>query len=89
MGFTFQKHIFYASKERPLNDEAQCGDNGSDRYKLANQKGQSLVEFVLLMSIVMLVSIGFMKVVNSNVETYWRAMGQMLVEDDNQRLELR
>lgn len=54
-----------------------------------NQRGQSLVEFVLLLTVVMLLSVGFLKLVNTNVAKYWLAMGQMLVEDDTQQLELR
>ncbi|MEX1099488.1 MAG: hypothetical protein WEB87_03610 [Bacteriovoracaceae bacterium] len=54
-----------------------------------DERGQSLVEFVLLLTIVMLISVGFLKIVNTNVAKYWLAMGQMLVEDDTQTLELR
>ncbi|MBC75745.1 MAG: hypothetical protein CME64_06995 [Halobacteriovoraceae bacterium] len=54
-----------------------------------NQDGQSLVEFVLLLSIIMVLSLGFLKTVNTGIATYWLKMGQMLVEDDSQTLELR
>lgn len=54
-----------------------------------NHRGQSLVEFMLLLTVVMLLSVGFLKLVNNNVANYWLAMGQMLVEDDAQKLELR
>lgn len=61
-----------------------------DRSKIIkNQKGQSLVEFVLLLSIIMLLSLGFLKTVNTGVSTYWLGMGQMLVEDNSQQLQLR
>ncbi len=61
-----------------------------DRSKIIeNQQGQSLVEFVLLLSIIMLLSLGFLKTVNTGVATYWLGMGQMLVEDNSQTLKLR
>ena len=56
---------------------------------IRNEKGQSLVEFVLLLSVIMLLSLGFLKVVNGNVSKYWLAMAKVLVEDDSQELRLR
>lgn len=64
-------------------------DKELEANKLKNQKGQSLVEFVLLLAIVMVISMGFLKVINTNVADYWQAMAQMLVEDETQQLELR
>lgn len=54
-----------------------------------DEKGQSLVEFILLLSIVAIISIGFLRIVNGKVADYWLAMGEMLVEDENQSLNLR
>lgn len=55
----------------------------------ANQDGQSLVEFVLLLGVIMVISLGFLKILNSKVSDYWLAMGNILVEDQEQTLELR
>lgn len=53
------------------------------------QRGQSLVEFVMLMSVIMLISLGYLRVVSGNVAEIWLGMGQVLVEDETQKLELR
>lgn len=54
-----------------------------------DERGQSLVEFVLLLSIVMIISLTFLKLVNGKVADYWLAMGRMLTEDPNVQLELK
>lgn len=54
-----------------------------------NEQGQSLVEFVLLLSLIMVLSLGFLKTVNTGISNYWLKMGQMLVEDPSQNLTLR
>jgi len=54
-----------------------------------NEQGQSLVEFVLLLSLIMILSLGFLKTVNTGIANYWLSMGQMLVEDPSQNLTLR
>ena len=59
------------------------------RPLLANERGQSLVEFVLLLTIVMILSLTFLKLVNGKVADYWLAMGKMLVEDPSVQLELK
>jgi len=56
---------------------------------IANQKGQSLVEFVLLLSVIMLISLLFLKLINTNIANYWQAMGTVLLEDPTQRIEMR
>lgn len=56
---------------------------------ILEQSGQSLLEFVLLLSVIMIVSLLFLKLVNSNVAKYWKAMGIVLLEDRSQTVELR
>lgn len=50
---------------------------------ILDQRGQSLVEFVLLLSVIMLTSLLFLKLVNTNVAKYWLAMGRVLAESPN------
>ena len=55
---------------------------------ILEQRGQSLIEFVLLLSVIMIVSLLFLKLVNTNVAKYWKAMGIVLLEDRSQSVEL-
>lgn len=56
---------------------------------ISNQKGQSLVEFVLLLSVIMLISLLFLKLINTNIANYWQAMGTVLLEDPTQTIQMR
>jgi hypothetical protein len=63
--------------------------NTQEANILKNNKGQSLVEFVLLITSIMLISLLFLKVTNTNIAKYWLYMGKLLMEDETQSLELR
>lgn len=56
-----------------------------------NEKGQSLVEFILLFAIIVGISFAFMKAINGGLGKRWLAIGnQLLIDtDNNQKLELR
>jgi hypothetical protein len=54
-----------------------------------NQSGQSLVEFVLLLTAILIISMGFLKSVNSGMGNQWKAMATILLEDPNQKIEFR
>jgi Flp pilus assembly pilin Flp len=58
---------------------------------LKDQRGQTLVEFVLVLLSILIVSMVFMKIVNGNVAKYWTAMANTLLIDveGNQKLKLR
>lgn len=56
---------------------------------LINNKGQSLVEFILLITTIMLMSLTFLKVTNSGIAKYWLYMGNLLNEGNSKKLELR
>lgn len=71
----------YLKHTRELNQE--------ETKKLNNQKGQSMVEFILLMTIIMLISLGYLRVVGGGVSEYWLGMAQVILDDKNQTLELR
>lgn len=68
------------------------------RYKLPshptkkfviNQKGQTLVEFLLLLASIVAIAYTFMRVVNSNLGEQWTEMSQTILEDESQQLEIR
>ncbi len=75
------------SKMRPLFSRLR---KEAIKKKLSlGEKGQSLVEFVLLLTMVMIISLAFLKLVNGKVADYWLAMGNMLTEDPSIQLELK
>jgi len=53
-----------------------------------NQRGQTLVEFILLMAVIMTISLMFMKIVNSNLAIYWKFIVTKVVGDPSIRLEI-
>lgn len=58
---------------------------------LLKQNGQTLVEFVMLLAIIMIISLAYMKTVNSGIGKYWESMGNTLMSDvpNSKKLELR
>ena len=46
-----------------------------------NQKGQTLVEFVLLLAVVTTISYGFVSVINTNVGKYWTHCVNLVIND--------
>jgi hypothetical protein len=53
-----------------------------------NEDGQSIVEFVLLLVVVMTLSLVFLKFVNINLATQWKQFVTIIVDDPNIKLEL-
>ncbi|MEE2671183.1 MAG: hypothetical protein VYA54_05705 [Bdellovibrionota bacterium] len=54
-----------------------------------NQSGQTLVEFILLLSAISIISFSFMRVVNSSISERWQKMAQTILDDNNQQLQIR
>jgi hypothetical protein len=52
------------------------------KVKLLDQKGQSFIEFVLLMLMVIGLSYGYMKIVNGNLGKKWSSMVTVIVNDN-------
>ncbi len=46
-----------------------------------SESGQTLVEFMLLLFIIVFLSTFFMKIVNHNISIYWRYMVGVVVDD--------
>lgn len=53
------------------------------KNKFRNNKGQSLVEFVLLLSVILLISLSFLRLTNNNIANVWKNMANKLVENPN------
>lgn len=63
--------------------------NKSCLNNLKNQNGQSFVEFVLLLSIIVLLSLGFLKAMNTGIASFWKNSVRIIVDDDTVQLNLR
>ncbi len=76
----------------PMEDKIKTDCVGQESI-VKNESGQSFLEFVLLISVIMMISMGFLKGINSGIAKYWLAMGQDLVYDyhktDTTKLKLR
>lgn len=51
------------------------------KFKLLNQRGQSVVEFVLLLFAITGLSWGFISFMNANVAKYWEYSANLIVND--------
>jgi Flp pilus assembly pilin Flp len=64
-----------------------------EEEKFLNEDGQTLVEFVLLLIVIMTISFTYMSAVNRGIADYWVAMGNTLLIDvktpSKRPLELR
>jgi hypothetical protein len=49
--------------------------------KRLNQRGQSIVEFVLLLAVISLISYTFVAVMNKNLARYWQYSANLIVDD--------
>lgn len=49
----------------------------------ACEKGQSFVEFILLMLMIIMISFNFMKIVNTNLGKTWVKMVNVVIKDTN------
>ena len=49
-------------------------------------KGQTLVEFILLLFIIVFISTFFMKLVNHNIAAYWKYFVSVVVDDKTVRI---
>jgi len=56
--------------------------------KTESERGQSVVEFVLLLLVIMGFSMLFLALTNRNLSTYWRYLVKIVVDDPTQQLNL-
>jgi len=52
-----------------------------------NNHGQTIMEFVLLMSIISIVGFGLLRNVNSGISKYWKAFVTIIVDDPSQKID--
>jgi hypothetical protein len=60
--------------------------NTNDKKKA--QSGQTVVEFVLLMFVILAISLGFLKVINTNLAKMWKNAAIFIVNDPSQNSKL-
>jgi hypothetical protein len=51
------------------------------KHKFLNQRGQSVVEFVLLLFAITFLSWGFIRFMNASVAKYWEYSANLIVND--------
>jgi competence protein ComGC len=51
------------------------------------QKGQTLVEFVLLLAVISTISYAFVAFMNRSLATYWEQAAYMVIRDGNPRAD--
>lgn len=68
----------------PLLDQ-----NRQNKNKINNQHGQTLVEFILLLTSLMLISLFFLKGVNGSIADIWLNMAKIITDDPNVNIEFK
>ena len=56
---------------------------------LKNQSGQSLIEFVLLLVLIVVISTSFMRIVNTNTADIWTRMATLILDNPDETLQLK
>lgn len=56
--------------------------------KKSNQKGQSIVEFVLLLAVISGISFAFVAFMNRSLTKYWVNAVKVIVDDQTQTIEI-
>lgn len=59
------------------------------QINLKNEKGQSFVEFMLLLLVMISLSFIYLKIVNTNVSKIWTLMVNTVIQDTNPDGEVR
>lgn len=54
-----------------------------------NQDGQSFVEFIFLLALISILSLGYLKIVNTNIAEFWRGSVTFIIDDKNEKVEVR
>lgn len=58
-------------------------------HSYLNHYGQGIVEFVLLLTVIMLLSLTFLRTINTGLADNWVEMAKIITEDPNVKLELK
>lgn len=57
--------------------------------KITDERGQTLVEFVLLLASISIISFSFLKLVNGNISDRWERIYKAILDDETQTLRLK
>lgn len=82
--YGFKKHLAPILNPSDIKDLSSTINN----RELLNSKGQTLVEFVFMLAIIMTMSMLFMKLLNGNIATFWRFFVTQIVRDPSINLTL-
>jgi hypothetical protein len=55
-------------------------------FRRLGQRGQTLVEFVLLLAVISTLSYGFVSIMNRNIGAYWEHCVNLVINDGNPNL---
>jgi hypothetical protein len=55
---------------------------------LSDESGQSLVEFLLLLTVIMGLSLGTLKIINGNIANYWESFANLIIDDPSSKVKL-
>ena len=53
------------------------------------QHGQSVVEFLILISMIMIISMSFLRLINGNLADQWKVITEIILDDKSQTVQLR
>ena len=60
-----------------------------EKSSIANENGQTLIEFVLLLAAIGIISVTFMTQINKYTANRWLAMAKIILDDPTQTLQLK
>jgi hypothetical protein len=60
-----------------------------EESSITSEKGQTLIEFVLLLAAIGIISVTFMTQINKYTANRWLAMAQIILDDPTQTLQLK
>ncbi len=72
-----------------FNPQFHFNSLASFKKKLANSRGQVLVEFILMLVVIATVSIALVKVVNGQMAKRWQAAVETIVKPTDTQIQIR
>lgn len=63
--------------------------NETTKNSKENQSGQTLIEFILLLAVIVIISFTFTSGVNTAISQRWQALANIVLDDNNQNLVIQ
>lgn len=63
--------------------------NNNTRNQLKDQSGQTIVEFVLLLGVIVIISFTFLSLTNGQIIERWENMTKVIVDDPSQNIAIQ